>query len=106
MAGTTVAGRVAGERTAMSLSGSLDAMVADDVVPSANVTSIDDAPLTTCRLVRMSPLWLTITPVPRPAPIPPGPGDAPGAALGGADAPGRPVTWMRTRDGRTWSYTS
>ena len=38
--------------------------------------------------VRMSPLWLTTTPLPRPAPIPSGSGDAPGAALGEAAIPG------------------
>ena len=48
----------------MSMVGSVAATVAADGVPSAKVTWIDPAPLTTCSAVRIVPSALTMTPVP------------------------------------------
>ena len=82
----------------MSFSGWRATTSAPDVVPSANVSSISVAPSITCRLVRMSPSWLTTTPLPSP---PSSSGVASGAA------PPRGVfVWTRTSDGWTAWYTN
>lgn len=75
----------------MSCSGWRTVISAVDFVPSANVREMVSAPATTWRQVRMSPARSTMTPLPRPlfsVPFPPG-----------------DWVWIRTRDGRTASYT-
>ena len=50
----------------MSWSGWVVTISPGDFAPSAKVSSMAVAPSTTCRLVRMSPSWVTTTPLPRP----------------------------------------
>ena len=59
-------------------------MVADDSVPSANVTSIESAPATTCLAVRIWPLSSMTTPAPDEL---------------SSDAPPPRWAWMYTIDG-------
>ena len=71
----------------MSWSGWRTETVPVAVVPSANVSLIVFAPVTTWSAVRMSPAASTTTPVPRPV-----------SALPLASTP---VVWIVTRDGAT-----
>src|SRR3954470_11867617 len=64
VAGTTVCGSVAGVRVAMSVLASVEATVADDVVPSENTMLIAVPSDTTWAAVTTSPLSDATTPVP------------------------------------------
>ncbi len=70
VAGTRTAGSSSARRTAMSSSGRRTWIRAADFEPSAKVSSMLVASATTWRLVRMSPSWLTTTPLPMASPAP------------------------------------
>ncbi len=89
VAGTSAAGGCWARTTAMSCSGWVVTMSPADFEPSANVSSIDFAPSTTWRLVRMSPASVTTTPLPSPEP----------SSFG--SLPLTPVVSMSTSDGWT-----
>ena len=66
--------------------GRVEATLADDSVPSANVTLIDVAPLDDVKAGQDVARWLTITPLPRPLPLP-GAGEVSGVSSGRTRAP-------------------
>src|SRR5450759_1402391 len=102
-AGCSFAGGLLARRTAISFRGCVAWIWAVERVPSANVTSIDAAPATTCRAVRMSPLLSTTTPLPREPSAVTAP-DAEGLLLGaegllGVAVPVAPWCWIKTSEG-------